>query len=503
MDKPPDPPDPPVPPSPAAFIECGEFKLVKKRRKHNSCKHGVHKHSKISKAVSLVSLNPTSVSHPADDSMSASSASSVIDLGQQSLQLNKTLTPQISNDILIDSLIEPTSSLPHTFQDPLASCGPRSVYSGADTGPYVVHVKRIDELTVGTTLHPVSFGRLLKNLNTKNIINGSIKSVGRNRVSLTFDSFKSANNFLLDQVLKEHNFAAFIPAFSITKIGIIRGVPVEWTPEEVIDLFEVPQGFGPIIKARRLSYKTRENGIIDFKKSQSVVLTFDGQRLPPRVFACYNAFSVDAYIYPTIQCFACCRFGHTKVMCRSKPRCFKCGREHTGDTCSVAIENAVCLSCSGGHFATSKSCAEYIRQNNIKKTMSDNSISYIEATKLHPVAQKSYADALSSVQKTYKKTIFKTPRSPPPSTSGYDKVAHAAMIQGEKSSFGNGAAISHPAVLASSEEQIISMLLSIISCISTSFHHLPPNVASALSSITSLLAHGSKTQDHAVELSKP
>ncbi|KAJ0174214.1 hypothetical protein K1T71_010360 [Dendrolimus kikuchii] len=48
----------------------------------------------------------------------------------------------------------------------------------------------------------------------------------------------------------------------------------------------------------------------------------------------------NTYQLPTIQCFTCCRFGHVSDKCRSKPRCYKCGQLHSGNTCSVAPENA-------------------------------------------------------------------------------------------------------------------------------------------------------------------
>ncbi|KAL0901574.1 hypothetical protein ABMA27_006795 [Loxostege sticticalis] len=235
-------------------------------------------------------------------------------------------------------------------------------------------------------------------------------------------------------------------------MGVVRGVPVDWTDDEIIENISVPIGCGKIIKARRLKRKISNNGQTNFVPIETVVLTFDGQVLPKRVFICYNALPVDLYIYPTIQCFNCCRYGHIKSQCRSTPKCFKCGQDHSGDSCSVEEEFVSCCLCSSKHYATSKKCPEYSRQRSIKESMAKSCISYAEAVKLHPPISRSYADVLLSVPPhskeshstyipnnsnnsdnkvtSYKKTVFKKPSSPRPSSSkGYDRAAHQAIIK--------------------------------------------------------------------------
>lgn len=76
-----------------------------------------------------------------------------------------------------------------------------------------------------------------------------------------------------------------------------------------------------------------KEGATVWKPSQTVVITLDGQCLPSRVSMCYNSLQVSAHNFPTIQCYLCCRFGHTKDKCRSAPRCFRCGNNHGGDAC--------------------------------------------------------------------------------------------------------------------------------------------------------------------------
>lgn len=321
----------------------------------------------------------------------------------------------------------------------------RKLYEKTDIAPYLVHVQQSQlNPNDGTSIHPMSFGKFLKKYSFKNIINGSVKKIGRNKVCLSFSNFNDANNFINHTSLEAHNFRAFIPTFNVTRMGIVRGIPADWSPEEVKENMSVPIGCGEILKIRRLNYKSFVDGTPQWKPSHTVVLTFDGQVLPKRIFCCFNALSVDLYIYPTIQCFNCCRFGHTRIQCRSKPRCYKCGKDHSGDSCEVIEENASCCSCLGLHFATNKKCPEYVRQTQIKSYMAQNCVSYVEASKLHPPITKSYVEALttsptikdsSNINFTlnravsYKKTLTLKPKAHKPySSKGYDKAAHDAII---------------------------------------------------------------------------
>lgn len=329
----------------------------------------------------------------------------------------------------------------------------RTIYETTDIAPFVIHVQRETKSPDdGSTLHPVAFGKFLKRNAFQNIINGSVKRIGRNRISLAFSNFSDANSFICCNSLPTNNLRAFIPSFNVTRMGLVRGVPSEWSPEEVIDNISVPSECGKILKVRRINYKTMVEGSPVWKPTQSIVVTFDGQVLPKRIFMCYNALPVDLYTYPTIQCYNCCRFGHTKLQCRSKPKCYKCGNEHTGESCNVEEDCITCCLCSGAHLAISKSCPEFSRQKQIKVTMAEKSISYGEAAKLLPPVSKSYADVVNSVpdrtqpqphlssstsftqrpahsSQSYKKTVFMNRRRPAPSPGkGYDQASHQNII---------------------------------------------------------------------------
>lgn len=397
----------------------------------------------------------------------------------------------------------------------------RTLYESTDASPFIIHVQK-ETSDNTTTLHPVAFGHFLKKNCYKNIINGSLKRIGRNRITISFNKFEDANLFISDPSLTKHNFKAYIPSFSITRMGLVRGVPTEWTVEDIIENVSVPIGCGKVIKARRFNYKVHGTTPV-WKPSQTVVLTFDGQVLPKRVFLCYNALSVELYTFPTIQCFNCCRFGHTKLQCKSSPRCYKCGQNHTADTCDLEEDCAKCFLCGGFHFAISKSCQELERQKRIKVYMAQNSVSYAEALKLHPPPSKSYADMLtstsnknstqydksasshpsspSSPNKSYKKTIFIQPKSPPKFTRGYDRDAHQSIIKDfDGPSPSNGCALKNNDG-NNNDKQMIDVILALFKSLSQT-NSLPSNVASLIETFIQLINNGQSSKNSAMELQK-
>lgn len=403
----------------------------------------------------------------------------------------------------------------------------RKIYQSSDASPYLVHVQRIvSSPSDNATLHPVTFGNFLLKQKYNNIVNGSVKRIGRNRVAVSFSNFSDANTFISDANLTAHKLSAFIPTFNVTRMGLIRGVPENWSPEEVKENVKVPMGCGEILKVRRLNYKVMVSGAPVWKPSQTVVLTFDGQSLPKKVFMCYNALPVELYIFPTIQCYNCCRFGHTKMQCRSKPCCFKCGQGHTGSSCEISPEDASCSLCAGHHYANSKSCPELDRQKKIKHSMATSSISYAEATKLHPAISKSFADVLSHGQsnprdlsgnpkiytnssptKSYKKTFSQKPRPPPILNKGYDQEAHKALIKDYDIPLpSKGCALNNTSVSINknNNSSFSDILIALLNYLTQSQlnNNSPSNVAPLLEILTQFLNfhNGQSLKDCSVEL---
>ncbi|KAJ8734529.1 hypothetical protein PYW08_013779 [Mythimna loreyi] len=140
----------------------------------------------------------------------------------------------------------------------------RQIYTARDRAPYVVHVSLKDGQTSNTTLHKVKFGMFLHQKNFSNVVLGSVKQLGRNRVSVEFQSHQDANSFLISRILTQHNYIASIPQYNITRMGLVRDVPTEWSEEEIIENIKIPAACGSVIKARRLNRKRID---LDFIKN--------------------------------------------------------------------------------------------------------------------------------------------------------------------------------------------------------------------------------------------
>lgn len=418
------------------FIIMGKNKRARQRARERD-ENTVRSRSR-SPALGRPSMEVPDIDSQASSQLSASS----FPLGQQSI--GPTTSPSAPSTppqhlILDTQSVKDSQNISQTPVSLLTPIG-RETYNKSDQGPYVVHVQRVESAPdSGATLHPVALGLFLQNRKREfpNIIDGSVKRIGRNRVSICFHTGDDANKFLSSPTLSQHKYTAFIPSFNVTRLGLVRGVPADWSPEDIMGNLELPSSCGGArpIKIRRLNFKkSSSDGSYSWMPSETIVITFDGQVLPQRVFLCLNSLPVEQYQFPTVQCYRCCRFGHTKDKCRSLPRCFRCGGPHTGDTCDTDSHEAHCCNCpqgmGHGHFANSKVCPEFNRQTAIKKSMANENISYVEASKLHArITQRSYSNVASSTSHSYKKTVFRNPRSPPTLTKGYDRKAHEEIVR--------------------------------------------------------------------------
>ncbi|XP_063892284.1 uncharacterized protein LOC135117294 [Helicoverpa armigera] len=385
----------------------------------------------------------------------------------------------------------------------------RSKYTNLDREPYLVYVSFTDsDSTSGSTLHPIRFGQLMQKLNIKNIKLGGIKRIGRNKISVEFESHEDANIFIESPAIKLKGFVSTIPTFNITRMGVVKGVPTDWSELEVIDNLKSPHA--KMLKVRRLNRRVVNEGKSEWVPTSSVVVTFDGQVLPDRVFCFYNSLPVETYNYPTVQCYACCKYGHTRPNCRSKPRCFRCGGDHLGDGCSV--EDPKCLYCSGSHPANSRHCPEFIRQKNIKASMAKDNISYSEAARIHAPSFRSFADVTASTPITqtihqiltqeprsprppppnyishsqpstsssYKKTILTRPKPHPSLQPGYDRRAHQDIINSFSfSPSPNGCALLDSPPSEKDHVQTIQSIIRLLSSLLVNFP-LPDHVATNL-----------------------
>jgi hypothetical protein len=286
-------------------------------------------------------------------------------------------------------------------------------YSRMSEGPFIVFVRYADTTTKSPLL-PIKLGKFLFGRNVQGVVNGSIKSEGKFKVSVAFSSPTFANSFLKNIfILSNSIYKAFVPSFLSRRMGIIRGVDEDLSEEEIKGALSAGNGNFEIVKVRRLQYKDRQSDTISWKPSRSIVITFAGQSLPSQVYMFYSSFRVEVYVLPTLQCFKCCKFGHTKAKCLSVEKCYNCGKQHASKECESEVK---CFNCGGDHKAISQSCPEYRRQKSIKESMATANCSYIQAAKIHPQKRALFSEVTSgSTSAKYEKKSKKAfPQQPKP-----------------------------------------------------------------------------------------
>lgn len=395
-------------------------------------------------------------------------------------------------------------------------------YNPKDCGPFIVHISRETESpNAGTSLQPIRVGQIFANDNVPDIKKDGIKSLGRNRVAVECKSADAANKLMENPCLARNKLTASIPSYHVSRMGLVRGVPVDWSMEEFVSATDLKEGSGKILKARRLQCKVlKEGSPPSWVPTQSVVVTFEGQNLPSKIYAFYTSLNVEIYVLPTIQCRKCLRFGHIQTQCRSDARCFKCAKKHPGETCNISPEHISCLFCTGCHFATDKNCPEFGRQKTIKLLMSEQNISYQEAAARTPTVRKTYSDvantmfspvapeaprhspstdmapsgsqAVSSVPQSRRQTIYRPIRPRTPLSPSYDRFAHQNIISTPSSQLPNGHALSLPPIdteTVTPNDNSLSLMLALMqNHVAMLSDLIPNNVAHHLAAIRKELA---------------
>jgi hypothetical protein len=131
-----------------------------------------------------------------------------------------------------------------------------------------------------------------------------------------------------------------------------------------------------VIDARRLKI-TRNKERSD---SLSVMIHFDEEKLPERVYVGFLSYVVRPFIPPPLRCFKCQKYGHVAAVCRGRQRCAKCGGEHEYGNCEEGVKPK-CCNCGGEHSAGYGGCQ--VRRNAVKvqNVKITEGLTYAEAIK--------------------------------------------------------------------------------------------------------------------------
>ncbi|KAK9729737.1 hypothetical protein QE152_g15807 [Popillia japonica] len=108
-------------------------------------------------------------------------------------------------------------------------------YNSGYLGPCEVYVQyeNKDNPLEFKTIHPMLIGKLLRIANIAGI--KSIVQKGRSRLSICFNTAKTANNFMGHAEVAKHNLVAFIPAHLVSCQGVIRNIHKSLTEDEILE----------------------------------------------------------------------------------------------------------------------------------------------------------------------------------------------------------------------------------------------------------------------------
>ena len=146
--------------------------------------------------------------------------------------------------------------------------------------------------------------------------------------------------------------SAFIPPHLACVKGLIRGVDVNLTPTEVLEIF-AEAGAISVYRCGRVVEKIKVS-------TEAVIVTFAGSNRPTELKAWPLIYRVEPLSPRPMQCAKCWRYGHTMKGCRSAIRCRTCGETHNSSDCQNKEEK--CCLCSEAHCADNPNCSAKARE---------------------------------------------------------------------------------------------------------------------------------------------
>lgn len=200
-------------------------------------------------------------------------------------------------------------------------------------------------------LHPLYISkRLCTQFNHLKI--NCIKRVGRNLISVTFDTFQQANIFVSARSALPKDWISYIPNFKLFRSGVIRNVDKSLSIQDIRDGISWPDSSINIIQLERLKYRARDSDLL--LESSSVKIVFESSLLPEYLYIWKMRYSVSPFIQSIRRCQNCARIGHSTAFCRSSPACAICSMGHITSACNNDSFN--CINCGGEHRATDPVC---------------------------------------------------------------------------------------------------------------------------------------------------
>lgn len=240
--------------------------------------------------------------------------------------------------------------------------------------PYYVYIEHSDK-NIGR-LHPMAIGKLLyEQIKNPKAVIKEISKLGSNRIKVTMTTVTDINRLVENPILKENGYLVYVPKHLTERRGVIKGVYTSFDDNYLLQNIECNS---KILYCKRMNRKLiNVDGQFEYIPTQTVVLSFLGNKLPSHVNINGVRCQVEPYIGNVIQCHNCLRFGHVFSQCKTKDKiCKNCGTSHEGE-CHLPLG---CVHCkSTAHNSLYKKCPLYVKQQEVKKIMATNNLSFKEA----------------------------------------------------------------------------------------------------------------------------
>lgn len=230
---------------------------------------------------------------------------------------------------------------------------------------------------------------------------------GMDKVKVRCDTQSQAEHIISSPALAARNWMAYLPVSQTTTLGIIRDLPEETTPEEILEHYQTSNN-QPIMEAIRQNKKVADKWI----PSNTWRIRVLGDSLPKTVIGYKVLYRVSLFIPPVEQCQKCFRYGHPTKACRSQPICPKCAEPQHGDS-PCRNQEQICIFCkSTDHTATKRdNCPRWQNEKQVKKVMAQQRISYAEATRNVRPAQHQSGDIHINQRQTTSQDFNQEPNS--------------------------------------------------------------------------------------------
>ncbi|KAJ8670230.1 hypothetical protein QAD02_001489 [Eretmocerus hayati] len=156
-----------------------------------------------------------------------------------------------------------------------------------DKAPFKMFLQNVDNSS--ERINPLLINKfLITKFKNKDVFE-ECYPIAKNKVCIVAKSLKIANEVLNLKEWKEQKKEIFIPNHLKTRQGVIKGIPAEFSEEEILQNLEVNDPhFGTIhiLNVRRFTRRNRDpqtGKLGPAIPTKTVLITFRGQYLPPRV----------------------------------------------------------------------------------------------------------------------------------------------------------------------------------------------------------------------------